>query len=135
VVGEYFAEEIHLAGAECLGKFLDGRLEGRPALTRNRAGSGLATYVAAIPDDDGMAGLLSWALAEARVKPEIADLSPWIEIARRGDVLTLINHGTEEQTIDVQGRDVFTGKAVDGVVLDQFEWRMIEQRAGVPATT
>jgi beta-galactosidase len=135
VLGEYFAEEIHLAGAECLGMYLDGRLESRPALTRNRAGRGLTTYVAAIPDDDGMARLVSWALAEARVMPEIADLSPWVEAARRGDVLTLINHGSEAQTVDVKGTDVFTGQAVDGVVLDQFEWRMIGQGAGDRSTT
>lgn len=126
--GEFFAEEIHLTGARCLGLFEDGRLAGRPALTRSTAGEGRATYLAAIPDDDGMFRLLGWALAESGVNAEIEGLSPWVEVARRGDILTVINHGSETQSVDFDGVDVATGKPINRTFLGPFEWRMIRQQ-------
>ncbi|NQD86886.1 beta-galactosidase [Paenarthrobacter sp. CM16] len=125
VRGEYFAEELRPHGAEVIGSFTDGRLAGHPALTRNSHGTGVATYLATIPDDTGMVAAMAWALREAGVLPEVHGLSPWIETARRADVLTLINHGTEKQTVSVRGTDILTGEEVSQVKLGAFDWRMI----------
>jgi beta-galactosidase len=123
--GEYFAEEIRPLGADVIGTLIDGRLAGHPALTRKAHGAGAGIYLATIPDDAGMRAVLGWALQEAGVSHEIQGLSPWIEAARRGDVLTLINHGTEKQSIDVQGTNILTGATIDGIKLDSFAWRML----------
>ncbi|CCQ44447.1 beta-galactosidase bgaB [Pseudarthrobacter siccitolerans] len=123
--GEYLAEEIHPRGAEVIGTFTDGRLAGHPALTRNPHGRGAGVYLATIPDDAGMKAVLGWALQEAGVQAELPGLSPWIETARRGDVLTLINHGNQKQSIDVQGTDILTGTTVNGMKMEPFAWRML----------
>ena len=123
--GEYLAEEIHPQGADVIGTFTDGRLAGHPALTRKTHGTGTGTYLATIPDDAGMRAVSRWALQEAGLSPEIQGLSPWVEAARRGDVLTLINHGTEKQSVDVHGTDILTGATVNEIKLEPFAWRML----------
>ena len=123
--GEYFCEELRVISAEVIGTFTDGRLKGAPALTQQAYGTGRGTYLATIPDDAGMLSVTSWALAEAGVQPELSGLSPWVEVARRGDVLTLINHGTETATVRVIGEDVLSGNPVKGIELEMFEWAMV----------
>lgn len=123
--GEFFAEEIHPAGAEVLGRFTDGRLTGRPALTTNGAGSGRAHYLATIPDDDGMRAITGWAATEAGVTPDLANVDPFVELARRGDVLTVINHGTESATVTVSGTELQTGESVSSLTLAPFGWAML----------
>lgn len=123
--GEYFCEELRVISADVIGTFTDGRLKGAPALTQQAYGTGRGTYLATIPDDAGMLSVASWALAEAGVQPELSGLSPWVEVARRGDVLTLINHGTETATVRVIGEDVLSGNPVKGIELEMFEWAMV----------
>lgn len=43
--GTLLAEEIHLAGAQALGTYTGGRLDGRPAFTVNSVGGGRAYYL------------------------------------------------------------------------------------------
>ncbi|TAP45828.1 beta-galactosidase [Arthrobacter sp. S39] len=123
--GEYFCEELRVLSADVIGTFTDGRLKGAPALTQQAYGAGRGTYLATIPDDAGMLSVTSWALAEAGVQPELSGLSPWVEVARRGDVLTLINHGTETATVRVTGENVLSGNPVNGIELEMFEWVMV----------
>lgn len=125
--GEYFCEELRVSGAEVLGSFADGRLAGAPALTRNQFGAGAAVYLGTIPDDEGMLSLTDWALAQAGVQPELEGLSPWIEVARRDDVLTLINHGTESFKIEVEGENVLTGEHSAAFELEPFGWSMLRK--------
>lgn len=125
VRGEYFAEEIRSHGAEVIGTFTDGRLAGYPAMTRNTHGAGTGFYLATIPDTAGMETAMEWALRQANITPEIHGLSPWIETARRGDVLTVINHGTEKKTLAVQGTDILTGEELSEIKLEAFDWRML----------
>ncbi|TDX74947.1 beta-galactosidase [Rathayibacter sp. PhB151] len=124
--GEYFAEELRPLHGDVIGHFADGRLAGRPALTRNAYGDGLGVYLGTVPDDAGMRTVLAWLLAGAGIAPEIGGLSPWVEVARRGDVLTVINHGSEDQHVDVLGTDVITGASVLGFDLPAFGWRAVE---------
>jgi beta-galactosidase len=128
--GELFAEEIHLAGAEKLGTFVEGRLTGRVAMTRHRTGEGTATYLATVPDDAGMRSLLGWALEEAGVEPELHGLPPQVEVARRGDCLTIINHGAEPATVRAPHlTDVLTGGVLDDEVLEPFAFRIARETA------
>jgi beta-galactosidase len=126
--GEYFAEEIIVLDevVEVLGSFSGGRLSGLPALTsRASASGGEALYLATIPDDDGMRVLLGWAAERAGVAPEIAGLSEWVEVARRGDLLTLINHGVDRAVVPVAGTDLRSGVEGTQVTLDRFDWAVI----------
>lgn len=123
--GEYFCEEVRVLGADVLGTFTDGRLKGAPALTQQTHGTGRGIYLATIPDDAGIRRIIAWSLAEAGVQPELNGLSPWVEVARRGDVLTVINHGVDPEIVPISGLDVISGESVDGVELGPYDWRMV----------
>ncbi|CAH0242843.1 beta-galactosidase trimerization domain-containing protein [Plantibacter cousiniae (nom. nud.)] len=127
VRGEFFAEELRILDAEVVGIFDDGRLDGRPALTRKDHGAGAAYYLATVPDDDGMRVVLAWLLESSGVEPELQGLPPVVEVARRGDVLTVINHGPESQHITVDCTDVRTGLQVGEVELEPYGWRMVRR--------
>jgi beta-galactosidase len=94
VTGTLLAEEIHLDGATELGAFVGGRLDGRPAFTVNTVGAGRAYYLATIPDAAGTESIAAHVLEAARVEPVVAGLPAMVEAVRRGDVVTLINHGS-----------------------------------------
>jgi beta-galactosidase len=125
IVGHYFAEEIHTDTAEILGVFSGGRLRGRPALTRNTRGSGLGYYVATIPDDPGMEALLADISKAAGVRPEITNASEWVEAARRGATLTIINHGSTVETFTA--RSASGGECPAPMQLAPYDWVMIEK--------
>jgi beta-galactosidase len=96
VTGTLLAEEIHLDGATQLGAFTGGRLDGRPAFTVNTVGAGRAYYLATIPDAAGSASVAAHVFAAAGVEPVVANLPERVEAIRRGDIVTLINHGTTD---------------------------------------
>jgi beta-galactosidase len=129
--GQYLAEELRvLAGdgdrpVEVLGRFSDGRLTGSPALTTRSTGDGRTHYLATIPDDDGMLAVTRWATALAGVRPVLPTPTEWVEAARRGDVLTVINHGAEPVRVDVTGTDLLSGASVDGLDLERFGWALL----------
>ncbi|MCS5734658.1 beta-galactosidase [Herbiconiux daphne] len=136
VRGQYLAEEIRVlaadapalggeAPAEVLGRFSDGRLAGFPALTSKVAGAGRAHYLATIPDDAGMVSVLGWAAGLAGARPVIDAPNDWVEAARRGDVLTVINHGTETVRVPVRGTDLVTGASVTDLELGRFDWAIV----------
>ncbi|WP_382308214.1 beta-galactosidase [Herbiconiux sp. UC225_62] len=136
--GQYLAEELGVIDdgrpVEVLGRFSDGRLTGAPALTTRATGAGRAHYLATVPDDDGMLQVTRWATALAGVRPVLESPSPWVEAARRGDVLTVINHGHEPVRVEVTGTDLLSGASVDGLELEPFGWALLrDARAGVDA--
>lgn len=108
-VGTLLAEEIHADGAEVLATFEGGRLDGRPAVTRN----GSAWYVATVPDRAGHLAIAGAVLEAAGVSPIVAGLPAQVEASRRGDAVLLVNHSTQEATLP------------GGAVLQPFayEWR------------
>lgn len=133
IVGQYFAEELLVQDAEVLGRFTEGRTTGRAALTRHTFGAGLGYYLATIPDDDGMAAVLGWLAAEAGVSPEIEGLPEHVEVARRGSILTVINHSAQPYAVDVEGVDLLDGSTEPRRELDAFGWAFIDTGAGSSA--
>ncbi|MER7447452.1 beta-galactosidase [Microbacterium sp. NPDC097977] len=129
IVGQYFAEELLVQDAEVLGRFTEGRTTGRAALTRHTSGTGRGYYLATIPDDDGMAAVLGWLAAEAGVAPEIEGLPEHVEVARRGSILTVINHSTRPYAVDVEGVDLLSGSTEPRRELDAFGWAFIDTGA------
>jgi len=133
IVGQYFAEELLVQDAEVLGRFTEGRTAGRAALTRHTFGAGLGYYLATIPDDDGMTAVLGWLAAEAGVSPEIEGLPEHVEVARRGSILTVINHSAQPYAVDVEGVDLLDGSTEPRRELDAFGWAFIDTGAGSSA--
>jgi beta-galactosidase len=109
MTGRLVAEVVHAEEAEVVATFSDGLAAGSAALTRNRYGSGEAWYVATLPDPAGIDAIVGALVAASRVQPVVADLPPQVEAARRGDLVTLINHGDSPADVVLKGTDAETG--------------------------
>ena len=112
VHGRLAAEVVHPIGAEVVASFTDGLAAGSAALTRHRSGGGEAWYVATMPDPAGLDAIVGGVVAASGVLPVAPDLPAGVEAARRGDLVTLINHGDEAVWIEFDGTDAETGAAV-----------------------
>ncbi|MGY1551274.1 beta-galactosidase [Microbacterium sp. A588] len=124
--GTLFAEEIAATDAEVEAAFTSGRLAGRPALTVRRSGAGSARYLATILDEAGTQQIVEHLIAEAGVEPVIDGLPEHVEAMRRGDIVTLVNHGGPETEVSVRGESVSGEPISDGRVrLAAWEWTMI----------
>jgi beta-galactosidase len=113
VTGTLLAEEIHLDSAAALGRFVGGRLDGRPAFTVNPVGAGRAYYLATIPDDAGCETVTAAVFAAADIHPVALGLPDTVEAIRRGGAVTLINHGDARVTLP------------DGATLEPFGYVML----------
>ncbi|MGY4859412.1 beta-galactosidase [Cryobacterium sp. AP23] len=127
--GQLLAEEIHLAGAEQLGAFRGGRLDGRPAFTVNPVGAGRAYYLATIPDAAGKQTVTGHVFEAAGVHPVLPGLPELVEVARRGTVVTVINHGPTAVELDLTGVEFGTGAPVTGPVLAPFGYLLLDTAA------
>ncbi|MFF2486390.1 beta-galactosidase [Microbacterium sp. NPDC058062] len=116
--GRLVAEAIHATGATAVATFSSGLQSGSPALTRHRFGSGEAWYTATQPSADALDAIVAAVVEASGVRPVVADLPAGVEAARRGDLVTLINHGDARVEITIDGTDAETGVAVERVVLD-----------------
>ena len=126
--GRLVAESVHATTATVVASFESGLQTGSPALTRHRFGSGEAWYVATVPTAGGptadateptaLDAVVAAVVAASGVRPVVAGLPAGVEAARRGDLVTLINHGDARVEIAIEGTDAETGVAVDRVVLD-----------------
>ncbi|MBO3662638.1 beta-galactosidase [Microbacterium stercoris] len=86
--GTFLGEALVATGAEVLAAFEEGPSAGRPALTRN----GSAWYVATQPDAAGVDAIVERLLAAAEVRPVVEGLPAGVEVARRGSLVTVVNH-------------------------------------------
>lgn len=128
VVGTFVAEELHVTDATVEAAFTSGRRTGHPALTRRAAGRGVARYLATIPDEEGTQAVVDHVLADAGVEPVVAGLTEHVEAARRGELVTVINHGDEPVDVSVAGVDAVSGERVDGVRLGAYDWALVLRR-------
>lgn len=97
--GTVWSEWVEPEGAEVLLRFAGGELDGRPAVARRAHGAGSATYLATCPDPALLRRLLGRATRAAGVRPVLAGAPAGVEPIRRGDVLFLLNHGTEPAAV------------------------------------
>jgi len=116
--GRLVAESVHATGATILAAFTTGLQAGSAAITRNRFGAGEAWYVATQPDHDALAAVVEALVSASGVRPVVGDLPAGVEAARRGDLVTLINHGDDPALVAVSGTDAETGAAVAQVPLE-----------------
>ncbi len=110
------AEKLRADGAEVRATFATGLLAGRPAVTRNAVGNGVAWYLGAVPSDDLLSAVLHEVLAHAGVRGALQPpaeahdlpagarhelLPPGLQAVRRGSLLFLLNHGDEPVSVAV----------------------------------
>lgn len=128
-VGSHLAEEIEATDATVEAVFTSGRRLGHPALTARRSGKGVARYIATVPDESGAGSIVDHVLADAGIAPLVTGLPEHVEAARRGSLLTLVNHGSHvgDVTIEVAGVDAVTGRSVEQVTLAPFDWVLLRQ--------
>ncbi|MDY0908445.1 beta-galactosidase [Microbacterium sp. CFBP9034] len=107
--GSLVAEVVHPVGAEIVGTFIDGPASGGAALTRHTFGAGEAWYIATVPDTAGLDAVVGAVVAASGVRPVVADLPAGVEAARRGDLVTLVNHGDAEVEVTIEGTHAETG--------------------------
>ncbi len=92
---DLWSELIEPSGAEVLATFAGSRVGKRPAVTRNKFGSGSAYYIGTRLDEPSMARLLGLVCAEAGVEPGL-DAPAAVEAVRRSfghrSILFLLNH-------------------------------------------
>jgi beta-galactosidase len=96
-----WSEWISPSGAEVLATFADGELAGRPAITRNTFGEGVATYLGTRPDETTMANVIGHALAAAGVEPVLPGIPDGVEAVIRSKWLFLLNHNTTEVAMPI----------------------------------
>ncbi|MDI1460846.1 beta-galactosidase [Catellatospora sp. KI3] len=111
--GTLLAEEIEVVDAEVLAVFSGGA----PAMTSRHVGAGRALYLATIPDEAGTQHVVDGLIELTGVQPVVDNLPACVEAARRGDLVTIVNHGDVPVTVTVDGTDVLTHTAADGLVL------------------
>ncbi|HEY9323864.1 MAG TPA: beta-galactosidase trimerization domain-containing protein, partial [Agromyces sp.] len=119
--GRLVAESIHAVGADVVSHFETGAAAGRPALTRHRHGAGEAWYIATLPDTAGADAVVAALVESSGVRPVVAGLPADVEVARRGELVTLINHGDDDVDIAIEGTDAETGAPVERVRLASQE--------------
>lgn len=114
----FWADMIHLRGAEALARFEQDYFAGSAAVTRNAYSQGSAYYLGAELEPAGLEWLLERALAQAEVQPVLAGLPEGVEAQRRADSqrewLFLLNHNATPARVrlPVGGRDLLSGQAV-----------------------
>lgn len=116
--GRLVAESVHPEAATVVARFESGPQTGQAALTRHRFGAGEAWYTATQPGPDALHAVVAAVVAASGVRPVVADLPAGVEAARRGDLVTLINHGDARAEVAIDGTDAESGATVDRVVLD-----------------
>jgi beta-galactosidase len=110
---------VAAAGAEALGRYTGGVLDGRPAIVRNPLGAGSAWYLSAALDGPGLEEVLGQAAAAAGL-PARPTPNRDVEVVTRTDGSTdytfVLNHGTAPVTVTAPegARDLLTGDDVTG---------------------
>lgn len=128
LVGTLVAEELHVTDAAVEASFTSGRRTGHPALTRRAAGRGIARYLGTVPDEAGAQAVVDRLLADAGVEPIVGGLPEHVEAARRGGLVTVINHGGDPVDVNVSGIDAVSGDHVEGVRLGAYDWALVLER-------
>ena len=136
-VGHTWADILRPHGAHTLATYMGTFHKGEPAITQHDVGSGTATYVGVIPDQDLADALARWATQWASVMPLLPDKPAGVEVTARDKAgrrfLFLLNHTGESQFVPVSGvyRDLLAGVAVRGSVpLAPFDLAILETDIG-----
>jgi beta-galactosidase len=116
--GAVWSEFVRAEDAEVIARFADGALDGWPAVTRRPSGRGSGWYVATLPGPDALRRLAQAVVADAGVEvPPAPAPGVNVESVRRGGHLFVINHGTDDVRVELEGTDILTDRPAMGLVL------------------
>lgn len=113
-----WSERLRADDAEVLATYRGAGLDGLPAITRRaHPGGGSAVYVSTVPPAGALGRLLRDAASAAGL--EVAESPDGVEVARRGDVVFVLNHAAQACTVHVAGPavDLVAGRQVDGALV------------------
>ncbi len=118
VTARVWQEDVVLAGATAVGRYLDGHAAGRPAVTRHPLGEGVGWYVTTCPDVAGLATVLAPVYRDAGLVPAE---HPGVEVVTRehddARLTFVINHTDREVRLPSDDGAALLGPApVDGVL-------------------
>jgi beta-galactosidase len=115
-----WADVIQLEGAEAVATFTETFYAGRPAITRNAFGRGLAYYLGTQVDPDFLRGFFVGICDEIGIRPQFKVPAGVEAVAREneeGRFLFLLNHSPNSQLIELgghEGRDMLTDELLEG---------------------
>ncbi len=107
-----WSEHLAADGAEVLATYESAGLTGRPAVLRN----GTAWYVSTVPPADVLRAIVADCLGAAGIEPPLATIPDGVEVARRGELLFVLNHGDSAAALPGDGVDLLTGAPVVGTL-------------------
>jgi beta-galactosidase len=114
---DWWQDSIHPETARVVASYASGPLSGRPAIVDNAFGAGRVLYLGTRLEETALRDTVCGAVRAAEVARLVDDAPAFVEAARRGGFLFLLNHSdTETATvhIGVKGRDLLSGAEVDG---------------------
>ena len=120
--GHTWADILKPRGARTLATYTGTFYEGEPAITTHHVGTGTATYVGVLPDQDLADALARWATEQAGIVPLLQDKPAGVEVAARDKAgqrfLFLLNHTGESQSVPIAGsyRDLLADVVIRGSV-------------------
>jgi beta-galactosidase len=117
--GTVWSERLRAEGAEVVASYADGPLAGRPAITRNAFGNGVAWYVSTSLGQRAHDRLIARVLADAGVAPVVPGLPPGLEAVRRAGEdgaswLFVLNHTGGACVVPASGVELLSGRPVSG---------------------
>lgn len=107
-----WSEHLRADGGEVLATYGGAGLDDRPAIVRH----GTAWYVSTVPPATVLAAIVADCVAEAGVTPPLRVVPEGVEVALRGGLLFVLNHGDDVVEVAWSGRDLLTERDVDGVL-------------------
>lgn len=107
-----WSEHLTADGAEVLATYAGAGLDGRPAVLRK----GTAWYVSTVPPASVLAAIVADCVAAAGVAAPVPVVPDGVEVAQRGGLLFVLNHGDVAAELAWTGRDLVSQTEVDGVL-------------------
>lgn len=119
---DHWCDLLHLDGAKAIATYTGDFFAGRPAITRNRHGRGIAYYLGTRPEVRGLDRLLTQVIRDAKVKPVLktpAGVEVTLRESGKSQFLFLLNHTDATAKVSLgkfSGRDLISGRSVAGRV-------------------
>jgi beta-galactosidase len=109
--GDVWADDITLAGASVVARYLDGPKPGGAAITRHDLGDGAAWYLSTRLDVDALAPVMAGVYRDAGLRP--SDLPDDVEVVERAAdgvrYVVTVNHTDRPVEVGTVGVDLLTG--------------------------